>query len=289
MQSKNVLSEDITVVIRSFNERSIAICFNSIISEIDKCNIFLIQETPFSKAVQKTFEIGISENRKWTLAIDADLILLPNAISIMLSRAEAHNGNPYVYQGHILDKFRCGIRQGGPHLYKTEHLNIALELIKQDETNLRPESAIYNLMKKRNYDVILDKKIFALHDFEQFYNDVYRKAYFHGIKHKGWKSLLPLWLEKCHLDYDYKIASIGFLDGYFSEKKQYPSPEEFDEKYINLLRDKFNMKEKTILPSIESNIIEAILNNYNIQYDQYLNILSPKKSLLTKIKNKFFK
>ena len=289
MQSKNVLSENITVVIRSFNERSIAICLNSIISEIDKCNIFLIQETPFSKAVQKTFEIGISKNRKWTLAIDADLILLPNAISIMLSRAEAHNGNPYVYQGHILDKFRCGIRQGGPHLYKTEHLKIALELIKQDETNLRPESAIYNLMKKRNYDVILDKKIFALHDFEQFYNDVYRKAYFHGIKHKGWKSLLPLWLEKCHLDYDYKIASIGFLDGYFSEKKQYPSPEEFDEKYINLLRDKFNMKEKNSISSLETSFLKTTLANYNINTNLMLDLIPKKKSLILKIKNKLLR
>ncbi len=288
MSIKNQFKNDVTVIIRSFKERSIEICLNSVLTEIDQENVFLIQETPFAKAVQKTFEIGISENKKWTLAIDADLILLPNSISTMLNQAKAYD-NLYVYQGHILDKFRCGVRQGGPHLYKTENLEIAIELIKSDQANLRPESAIYDLMKKRNHNVVIDKKIYALHDFEQFYKDIYRKAYFHGIKHKGWKSLLPLWLEKCYLDFDYKIASVGFLDGYFSEKYQYPSPEEFDERYIDLLNDRFKIKEKAILNSINKSYIENVLNDYNVNYNKTLDIIYRKKPIFNRIKSKLFR
>ncbi|WP_026753223.1 hypothetical protein [Sediminibacter sp. Hel_I_10] len=288
MPIDTLLNNDVTVIIRSSKERSIEVCLNSVLKEIDKTNVFLIEEVPFIKAVQKTFEIGLAENRKWTLAIDADLLLLPHSISIMVNQAQLKSEKLYVYQGFILDKFRCGIRQGGPHLYKTEHLKTALDLIDNEGNNLRPESAIYNQMIKRGYDVIVEKKIFALHDFEQNYKDIYRKAYFHGIKHKGWRSLLASWLEKSATDHDYKIASSGFLDGYFSDKRQYPSPEEFDQKTIELLQKKFNIKEKPALASVKNEFTEEILNSYGINYSKDLDLIPKKKPLIAKIKSKFF-
>ncbi|WP_417237084.1 MULTISPECIES: hypothetical protein [Flavobacteriaceae] len=288
MSKSTLTNSNVTVIIRATDERSIEACKQCVLTEIKESNLHIIKEVPFSKAVQKTFEIGIASNEKWTLAIDADLILLPNAITNMLKAAEKYNDNLYVFQGFILDKFKCGIRQGGPHLYKTENLKIALKLVDDIEMSLRPESDIYKKMSKQGYDIVLEKKIYALHDFFQYYKDIYRKAYFHGIKHKGWKTLLPKWLDKGSLDFDYRIASIGFLDGYYAEKQVYPSINEFDSKVKYLLFTQLNIEEKEILNLIDIEKIKETISSYNIDYNSDLDIIFPKKPLLIRIKNKLF-
>lgn len=283
------LKDDVTVVIRTADERSLNACLNSVKDQVEHDNIIVIKEKPFYRAVQKTFEHGINKGRKWTLAVDADLVLLPQAISIMLDQAEKQLELLYVYQGFILDKFKCGKRQGGPHLYRTEHLQKALELLEKDDQSLRPESNTYKSMAGLGYQVVLDKKVFALHDFFQSFSDVYRKAYFHGIKHKGWHTLLPLWIQKSENDTDYKIATLGFIDGYFSEGSSYPSIDQFQEKVLNLLKSRFELKEKDELKLEDLGDLRKYLQEYNINYNSELDILTKKKSLMTKVKNKLFK
>jgi UDP-glucuronate 4-epimerase len=76
-------------------------------------------EVPFSKAVEKTFSIGIANDKEWTLALDVDLLLLPNAIEKLIQSGNKCKENLYIYQAYILDWFRGGLKYGGPHLYKT--------------------------------------------------------------------------------------------------------------------------------------------------------------------------
>lgn len=106
-----MLRNNVTVIVRTADERTIDACLDSIKDQVEAHNIIVIKEKPFYKAVQKTFELGIKGEKKWTLAIDADLVLLPNAIHIMLDRAEQLDDQLYIYQGFILDKFKCGKRQ----------------------------------------------------------------------------------------------------------------------------------------------------------------------------------
>ncbi len=284
-----MLRNNVTVIVRTAEERSIEACLHSITDQVVQDNIIVIKEKPFYKAVQKTFELGIKGDKKWTLAIDADLVLLPNAINIMLDEAEKRDDKLYVYQGFILDKFKCGKRQGGPHLYKTSNLNQALTLLEKDNESLRPESNTYKKMKSLGFDVVLDKKIFALHDFFQSYSDIYRKAYFHGIKHKGWFTLLPTWIQKSEEDIDYKIATLGFIDGYYSKGTSYPSVDQFKENVLQILKSRFNLDEKSKLEPQSTNELFQYLQEHHISYNNELDIVSKKKTLATKFKNKFLK
>ena len=52
-------------------------------------NLFLIHEVPFSQAVRRTFEIGIEQNKKWTIAVDADILLNDNSVQRMVEKAES--------------------------------------------------------------------------------------------------------------------------------------------------------------------------------------------------------
>lgn len=176
----------------------------------------------------------------------------------------------------------------GPHLYRTSHLSKALEMLERDNESLRPESNTYKKMGSLGYHVVLDKKIFALHDFFQSYADIYRKAYFHGIKHKGWYTLLPQWIRKSENDMDYKIATLGFIDGYYSEGNSYPSVDQFREKVLYILENRFELLEKEKLVFKNHNLFEH-LEKHNISFNKELDILTKKKSLVTKLKNKLFK
>ncbi|MCO4822492.1 MAG: hypothetical protein KC469_10515, partial [Flavobacteriaceae bacterium] len=69
------MNYNVTVIIRSVGERTTDACFKIISKQVPKTHIHIISEVPFSKAVTETFKIAIRENRNWTLAVDADLLL----------------------------------------------------------------------------------------------------------------------------------------------------------------------------------------------------------------------
>ena len=60
----NSLNDHVTVVIRSCGERTKYHCENLISQQVPNENIFVINEIPFSKAVEETFRIGLKQNKK---------------------------------------------------------------------------------------------------------------------------------------------------------------------------------------------------------------------------------
>ncbi|WP_394906970.1 hypothetical protein [uncultured Mesonia sp.] len=281
MSSKCNLLNNVTVIIRSTDEATKDYLFNQVKKEVRIENIFIINEKPFYRALLKTFERGISENKKYTLALDADLILAPNAVSLMLQIVQKETENFYVYQGYILDSFRCSIKQGGPHLYKTSNLARAMEFFDLNKKEIRPESFLYNKMQELGYKIIIDRKIFAIHDYKQHLEDIYRKGYFHGIKHRGWRKYLNLWLDKSERNDAYKAAIIGFLDGYFTSEKTYPCIKEMKNRGMEVI-NRYNLRQKL---DFDSDIIfETITRENEILYDFELKILKQKKPFWIRIK-----
>ncbi len=273
---------DVTVVIRYVGESSLATLKNQVCKEISINNVFVIEEKPFSKAVDTTFRIGIEQNKKWTLALDADLILIPGALKQIIRSASKYTSDLYVYQGCVLDKFKCSVRQGGPHLYRTKNLLKARDLLRQSPENLRPESQLYNKMQNLNYQVIIERKIFALHDFFQTPEDMYRKGYFHGIKHKGWRSYLPLWLEKAKYEKDYELGVLGFIHGYMSGEITYPDLEKLLAEG-RIVSDRIGVQGVYLKEEIEDTYILDVLNTYGVLYNDNLEILKKKQSLIKRV------
>ncbi|NRB46951.1 MAG: hypothetical protein HRU41_04715 [Saprospiraceae bacterium] len=209
----------VTVVIRSSNERTEAVCKYFAELQVPADSVFIIRERPFRKAVSENFKIGLSEGRKWTLALDADVLLRENAVTEMIDKAESLGDELFIYQGFVLDKLFRNTREGGPHLYQTKHLKRALEHVTENDAVWRPESDTYEAMAKEGFTFHVDDIIYGLHDYEQYYRDIFRKAFFHARKHNSRTAqFVEDWSQRLE-DMDYRVAIQGLMAGILYEEE----------------------------------------------------------------------
>lgn len=207
--------DSVTIIIRSVGERTESLCRKLILDQgVPKEAVFVIDEAPFSKAMKVGFEIGISEKRPWTYCVDADLLLRPQSILNMIEHAERQPSNVCEIQGFILDKFFGGARKGGVHLYRTSLLDRVIDLIPAEGQDIRPETHALNAMRAVGYPWKTVPELVGLHDFEQTYEDIFRKCFVQAHKHLGHTELLiPYWRSKATQDIDYQVALAGFSEG----------------------------------------------------------------------------
>jgi hypothetical protein len=204
------MRDDVKVVVRSVGERTERACRDILVRQVPEENIVIIHEVPFSEAVRKTFSIGIQENLMWTLAVDADVLLTPNAVDSMIKTAKQKPEHTFVYQGCVLDKLFKDIRPGGPHLYRTALLPRAVGFI--SDNDLRPESHSYAKMAEIGFHFYQEPEIYGLHDYEQHTSDIYRKSFLHAKKHSHLtEHFMKEWARSS--DPDHAVAISGFLKG----------------------------------------------------------------------------
>lgn len=174
---KNLI-KDTTVIIRTTGERTEDLCKYAVLKNgINENQIFLIKNiSPFSQALKKGFELALEVNKKYTFFIDADLILLQDSLSIMLTAMERLPQNTFFLNPLCYDYITNCIVPGGPHLYKTEHLQAAFKFIPGEQISLRPETYTEKMMRKLGYfSIYLDIPV-ALHDFEQYYRSIFKSV-----------------------------------------------------------------------------------------------------------------
>jgi len=219
MQGDN--NRDVTVIVRYAGERTVTKCLELIAEQVASQQIHLIEERPFYNAVKKTFEIGITEGRKWTLAIDADLYISTRCIQEMTAKATLLGDRLYIYQGYVMDFLFGKPREGGPHLYQTRHLEKALAVLSSNPYQYRPESETYiRLAEKDGLIKYVDNVIYGLHDYHQYRIDIFRKAFFHAKKHIGFAGVfLDYWINLAKKDEDFKVAIYGFVEGIIASEE----------------------------------------------------------------------
>lgn len=258
---------NLAVSVRAYNERTKDLCSRIVHNQVQSKKVNSVHETPFSNAVKKTFEIGISHNCKYTLAIDADVLLKKDAITELLSNVESLpekiKNKLFVYQGNVLCKVFGKPRQAGFHLYKTSLLPKALQYLEQTKDKIRPESSIYKIMINEGYYHYIDDQIYGLHDYEQYYKDNFRNGFFQSKKHLNQAGeLLTYWTKNMSKDLDFKAMIFGWLHGsqtqenikvdfyYFEDiiQKYFPNLDlEEKEEYTNFeLEDIYKMIEKEL-------------------------------------------
>jgi hypothetical protein len=93
------IDANVTVVIRSWAKRTEALCCERLSSQVAAANIHIVRKSPFTEAVRETFRVGLQENRKWTLAVDADVVLAPNAVEKLITFAGDADGED-VFHNH---------------------------------------------------------------------------------------------------------------------------------------------------------------------------------------------
>lgn len=212
------IDADVTVIIRSAGERTTDLTRQLLRRQVPERNICLIREYPFTQALRRSFELGLELDRPWTLCIDADMLPRGNSVQVLFDWTRTVAPNTFQVQGHVFDKMFGASQRGGPRLYRTALLREALECIPcEEEGTLRPERSTIRRMVARGYSSGRSDVIFAVHDFEQYYRDIYRKAFVHAHKHAPYmRHLEPFWHRMAPWDADYRVALWGLRAGRLS-------------------------------------------------------------------------
>lgn len=214
MNKKSILSKNITAVVRSVSERTESLCINLLREDLNDDSIIIVKNVaPFSKAHKSSMEEGVKSGKKYTLIIDADVLVRKNSIWNIFKLFEAQNKDVFEVHTLMLDKFFGGFRYGGIKLYRTNLIEGAINLIPED--SIRPETDMILSMKENGYHWVLFKYKACLHDFYQSYVDIFRKGYTHAAKHSERNNnnvqiLLPYWKREAAHDDDFKILLQGF-------------------------------------------------------------------------------
>ncbi len=202
---------DVKPVIRSCGERTVDSVKSLLCKVFNEGDVSVICEVPFEKALQAGYEEGRDSGKRWTLFIDADVLPSPSKLKAFLSFCQQQDEECLVVNPYILDKFLCMPRTG-TYVYQSKYLSQALEYIPPAGTSNRPESGVV-LKKLLEKDGLHKKRydnIYALHDYQQFYKDIFRTCFTHAHKHGMLVNLLlPYWQKLSVFDRDYSVAILG--------------------------------------------------------------------------------
>ncbi len=214
--------KDLIIVIRTNRERTVDLCKSICLDVMPDKNIFVISESPFIKAVVRTFEIASLYPAEYVIGLDADIILFPDAIDYMLYEAEKMSSKSFFrIDFPIYDKFRG--RVTGVHFYNNRYSESFLEFLLKNSSDgfIRPE---YNNVKKFCEENNLSYQniphyIVGKHDYFQYYKDLYRKYLLRAkrsVYDKNADELrnnIKLFMERFIDDYDYIVVMNAFDDG----------------------------------------------------------------------------
>lgn len=211
------MRKNVTAVIRGFGERTKEMCHYLLTKELPRENIFVVHKSPSTEGTRAVYNIGLEENRKWTLFIDADLLLLPGSVGYLYELAESQAIPAFGVKGTVKDRVFMEERGKGcgPIMYYTEAFNQALSFIPDPYERIRPDSYIISMMKKyHSYEWVRESQCLAFHDYEQFYFDLYKKMVVNSRKmvHKCNK-LLDRWHILAETDPDFATVLEGYEAG----------------------------------------------------------------------------
>lgn len=268
------MMNDLAVIVRSAGERTKEACLNILGDEVPSERIVVIEEKPFNLAVKKSFEIGMDYALTWTLCVDADLLLFHGAIAAMVNEALRHPEETFGITGYVWDKFYGGRKKGGPHLYKTKLLSKAIKHVPDMKESLRPETYVKDAMSEQGNVWPECTTMFALHDYEQYYTDIFRKLVVRTNKSaEATNSLYTRAERMSKIDKDFLFALWGIRYGRGLDSTEIELHSEQWRKQTEILMVCNDLKEKGTLDlSWARKLVQSISVNSNLVIKQEENI-----------------
>jgi len=205
------------VVIRAAGERTFEACYALLLQQVPPGQIQVVDQRPFEAALRSCYELGISSGAEWMMTVDADVLIRPGAVKDLQGVANALPEQYAAVEGLVHDKLKGRYREAGHHLYRVKYLTKALSAVPEDGEEIRPEFATLQRLSRLGHPFLKCGTVFGIHDYEQFYRDLYRKAFVHGQKHPDWvEGVLPRWKREADSDPDVAVALRGYCDGFQS-------------------------------------------------------------------------
>ncbi len=257
--------ENAAVIIRSTEERTENLCRYAILQNgIKKEQIFYIKNiSPFSLALRKGFELALEKNYKYTFFIDADQIILPHILNLILSAAHSYNDKFYFVNFLVYDFLSGTISPNGPHFYQTKYLEDAIKLIPNEDIASRPETYTTKKMAAKgffNYFIDIPS---SFHEFEQYYKHTFRHAF---NKYHKMSSRIEFinYFRKNINNKHFEIALKAFE---YACKNKTKLKLEYDE--LDYVFDKFQIEELKPIEDISA-VYNKLINNLNYVKNNYI-------------------
>lgn len=221
---------NVFIVLRTSGERTEATARALAEAEVGHDAVAAIREVPFAAALRRGFEIGVRAGRRWTLCLDADVLLRPRAVAELTAVAEAAPEDAFGVTGLVADKLLCHLRPAGQHLYRTALLDTALDTCSFDPAKRRPETVVKKAMARAGHPTVATGVVMGLHDFEQSYADIFRKVFVHTRKHERFMpSAERAWRRMAPEDADFRVALISAAMARASAETEAAVPRRADE------------------------------------------------------------
>lgn len=183
--SKIIEDGEIIIILRSVGERTEKQCKRLLEDIFLEENIVVINNvTPFSAMLEKAYNIGIKKKKKYTLMVDADILLDRDRTYEFLNQVEIiqkDHGPFFVTEPIVYDRFRLNYISAGVHLYYTELLMYAIPYA--NNMSLRPETTVIRAMAKKGFHSIIIPVVIGLHDYFQYYKSIVKKGMLFSKKH----------------------------------------------------------------------------------------------------------
>jgi hypothetical protein len=255
------ISPSFIVVIRTAGERTFEACKALILRQVPDDRLHVVDERPFEAALRRCYQIGIESDAEWMITVDADVLLREGALEGLLVEASAMPRDYFQVEGMVFDKLTNRARWAGYRCYRTEHLAEAQTLVPADRTEIRPEFTTLERMAARGKPYLRSSQIYGVHDFEQYYVDVYRKAFVHAEKHQVWLfEMLEHWKREATRDHDFLVALRGAAESLTALEAPRIDRRDFETRAEQVLRE-LRLVEKPHLDwsQVGPEAVEAVL------------------------------
>jgi hypothetical protein len=199
--------------------------------------VSLVSEVPFESALRSSYEEGIRAGKPWTITLDGDVLPGDGGIARLLDDALKMPSHFFELKGRIYDKVTGVYRPAGHHIYRTEFLPRALQQIPKPGSQLQPEYFTVLRMWQMGHPCREVGTVVGLHDFEQSYCDLYRKAIVHSRKMSfRIADLIGRCAEHLHDDPDFLVILKGLWDGLMTRETLVIDRRQFADRALEALR-----------------------------------------------------
>jgi hypothetical protein len=203
------------IIVRSIGERTEKECIRRCALQGD---VYVIRERPFGKAIKKTYELAMGLQQLWTPVVDADVFLNNDTLRQAIQELGTRSIKTFCLDGKTNDKILMKNRRAGIHIYNNSLLSKAIKYI--DDYHIKPESTVRRKMSIDGFPTYVSKIIFGLHDYEQYYRDLWRKAVCQTEKIAGMVgNKVAKWKKLSRTDKDFFVVYEAHLWGKKNQPK----------------------------------------------------------------------
>lgn len=239
---------ELEFVIRTVGERTEEVCIELVNRQKgEQESLHVLRKNTHAKAVESTIAIGLESQAKWLVAIDADMLLTPGSISTIRKEIRLCPDSIAVLHPAVVDKL-YRMRRWGLTVYRKavmSELNDKFQNIKKKQ-NIKIESAaIKALGENKQRQVYFSREVSAIHDFYQYYKDLYRKAYLNVSRNQGFnKDVKKCWMRLAKSDPDYLVMYKAMEDAIVEDRDLSNSISDFKSSELDKIVSGLGLKEK---------------------------------------------